>query len=45
MSSVCMDFEQSIQHTWQERLYEIALKNGITQKAWEDFDFDEMIDR
>jgi S-layer homology domain len=45
MNSVCMHINTSIQHTWEERLYEIALRNGITQKSWEDFDVNEMIER
>lgn len=40
-----MDINESIQDTKAEKLYEIALKNGITQLPWEDFDVDELINR
>ncbi len=43
--SVCMNINESIQATQAEKLYEVALKNGITQLSWEDFDINASIDR
>jgi hypothetical protein len=37
MKSVCMDPNQSIQKNWEQRVYEIALRNGITSRSWQDF--------
>lgn len=37
MKSVCMDPDQSIQKNWQQRAYEVALRNGITSRSWRDF--------
>jgi hypothetical protein len=32
-----MDTEQSLQKNWQQRIYEVALRNGITTRSWADF--------
>lgn len=45
MKSICMDPNESIQSTWDEKIYEVALYNNLTQKAWEDFDTSALIDR
>lgn len=37
MKAVCMDPDQSIQKNWEQRVYEIALRNGITSRSWRDF--------
>lgn len=37
MKSVCMDPEQSLQKNWQHRVYEVALRNGITSRSLRDF--------
>lgn len=37
MKSVCMDPDQSIQKNWTQRVYEVALRNGITSRSWRDF--------
>jgi len=37
MKWVCMDPSQSNYSTWEQRVYDVAQKNGITVKSWTEF--------